>query len=289
MRTWLRFVRFPNTFSAAGDVVAGAAFAGAILGHSFDVTVVALVAVASMALYAFGIALNDRHDVAVDREKHPDRALPSGKIALRHVDVFLVLSSVSAVVVLFAIERDVAVVGCGIVGAVFAYDVVLKRRPLAAAMAMGSCRGFNLLLGMTAAGWSLHDMDSWLPGTAAPVAYAGLITTVTIVSSFEDRDPPRPPVLVALALALAYPLTAFCAGASVVGAVAAAALGGFVVMPAFAVNGHAIRVVLRAIFTLVVLQTILAAGAGNFIAAAFCLALYPASRLVARCVGQAGS
>ena len=78
-------------FTAVADVAMGflfvqAAAAGERTWHMqpADAVTLALLAAASVLLYAAGVVLNDVADVEVDRSERPERPIPSGRIALGH-------------------------------------------------------------------------------------------------------------------------------------------------------------------------------------------------------------
>ena len=73
-RDLAELVRAPAALSVPGDVVAGAAAAGAPLRHAPGL------AGASVLLYWAGMAANDWADRALDAVERPERPIPSGRI-----------------------------------------------------------------------------------------------------------------------------------------------------------------------------------------------------------------
>jgi len=152
MRAYLELIRLPNLFTAMADVAMGF-FAVASLQRIEDGAVLGLLLGASALLYAAGVALNDVMDLDVDRAGRPERPLPSGRIG-RPAAVRLVCGLLAGGVILGAAAAAAGGSARTLVGAlalaaaVVVYDVLLKRTPLGPP-AMGVCRAFNVLLGMS--------------------------------------------------------------------------------------------------------------------------------------------
>ena len=177
VKPYLQLVRLPNLFTAAADSLAGWFLAGGALDDWRRWLPLTL---ASVCTYAGGVVLNDVFDAEVDRAERPNRPIPSGRVPLRAawaigvggLALGLALALVSGVGYAWAVE--LALIGC-----VLAYDAGLKKTPLGPA-AMGSCRGLNVLLGMSRA-----------PGFGGPVAwlvagaYALFVAGITWVSRSE--------------------------------------------------------------------------------------------------------
>jgi UbiA prenyltransferase family len=144
VRTFFDLVRLPNLFTAAADILAGFLYAGGLLG---DWAAWLPLAIASMCLYAGGVALNDVCDAARDCAERSRRPIPSGRISRRGAG--LIAGAFLLVGVGLACScglRSVAIAFALVVSIVL-YDWVLKRTPIAPVM-MGMCRGLNLSLGM---------------------------------------------------------------------------------------------------------------------------------------------
>lgn len=145
-KAWLEIVRLPNIFTAVADPIAGALVVGAAWT---DGLLIALVALASACLYAFGMILNDWNDYRKDLRERPQRPLPSGRI--RRWEALLI-----ALVLMFCgaglgwlAGSSASSVSVLLIAAIVLYDVLLKHVPIAPGI-MGLCRALNLLLGMSA-------------------------------------------------------------------------------------------------------------------------------------------
>jgi 4-hydroxybenzoate polyprenyltransferase len=172
-------VRVPNLFTAPPDVVAGAALV-TVAGGSQSVSgvTVAVLASASMLLYAGGTALNDWADAHIDAEERPERPIPSGVVS-RRAALGLGAAALAAGVALAATVGATAGVVAGLLAVVVAaYDGLLKGGP-AGYLAMGTARGLNVLLGASIAGPTL--IAALERAVQAPIGSAGLLVTVPVV------------------------------------------------------------------------------------------------------------
>ena len=144
---WLQLIRLPNVFTAIAEVLMGFLFVQA--GFQPMQWLIPLI-VSTCCLYSAGMVLNDVFDFDVDSEERPDRPLPSGKISLsmaRNVGYGLLIAGVAVALVAGVQSGIVAAV---LAVAVYLYDGVAKKTPIAP-IVMGSCRFFNVLLGMSCA------------------------------------------------------------------------------------------------------------------------------------------
>ncbi|NIH80093.1 4-hydroxybenzoate polyprenyltransferase [Amycolatopsis viridis] len=139
---YVQLVRAPAALSVLGDTVAGAAAAGRPLrGRRLALPL------ASVAFYWSGMALNDWADRRLDAVERPERPIPSGRIsASRAFGVAAGLSGAGLVLSALAGGRDALTVAAPLAAAVWAYDTVLKKTPLAP-VAMAVCRSLDVLLG----------------------------------------------------------------------------------------------------------------------------------------------
>jgi 4-hydroxybenzoate polyprenyltransferase len=139
-------------------------------------------AAASMVLYASGMALNDLFDLEIDRAERPGRPLPSGRVSRS----FAAWLGWGGLVLGPALARTSgprpALVAVVLSLAILAYDGGLKRSILGPEF-MGSCRGLNLLLGMSHAP-SLGGPVAWL----AALCFGAFVAGVTWISRSETKS-----------------------------------------------------------------------------------------------------
>ncbi|MCB9937162.1 MAG: UbiA family prenyltransferase [Planctomycetaceae bacterium] len=152
---YLQLFRAPNVFTAIADVAMGFVF----VRGSFDpIGAFACLAIASCLLYTAGMILNDVYDFDVDLKERSTRPLPSGRISRGYAQLLGYAMLVGGVllasgVCLVGTAGDSPVWRSGAVAtliavSVIAYDKILKKT-LLGPFAMGACRFFNVLLGMS--------------------------------------------------------------------------------------------------------------------------------------------
>lgn len=161
VRALAQLVRLPNLPTPLADIGLGV-IATAAAGLSPCWSVVTLVALASVCLYAAGMVFNDYFDVEQDRRERPFRPIPSGALTRRQAGQFGM--ALMAVGVVFAALTSLLLAGrearvpyapsgiaLGLVVAILLYDAQLKRTWLGP-VGMGVCRFLNVLLGVCATG-----------------------------------------------------------------------------------------------------------------------------------------
>ncbi|MFE9694116.1 SCO3242 family prenyltransferase [Micromonospora sp. NPDC005806] len=139
-------VRAPAALSVPGDVLAGAAAAGA-LGRRTPA-----LAGASVLLYWAGMAGNDWADRRLDAVERPERPIPSGRV--HPAAAFGVAAGLTAAGLALATAaggRRAATVAVPLAAAIWGYDLVAKNTAAGPAV-MAACRGLDVLLGATTAG-----------------------------------------------------------------------------------------------------------------------------------------
>lgn len=183
LRAYCELIRLPNTFTALADILAGYWLASLAIRCSWQL---GALLVASAALYSAGIIFNDLHDLEIDRNERPSRPLPSGRIAIglaRLLGIILSVIGVAAAVIAgnggeslvgaFSTDNTAGIVAVILLGSILAYDFGLKSTPLGP-IAMGACRGLNILMAMVAVAPGMPDPQ----GTAA-IAMFVYIMSVT--------------------------------------------------------------------------------------------------------------
>ena len=101
-RAWLELIRLPAVFTAPADVLAGAALTGALASTADTPLTAARLAgavLASVAVYAAGMAANDYCDARIDAAERPHRPIPSGRVTQAQVLRFVVTLQLLAVLI----------------------------------------------------------------------------------------------------------------------------------------------------------------------------------------------
>ncbi|MGK5522035.1 SCO3242 family prenyltransferase [Micromonospora sp. URMC 107] len=164
-------VRAPAALSVPGDVVAGAAAAGA-LGRRTPA-----LAAASVLLYWAGMAANDWADRRLDAVERPERPIPSGRVAPgAALGLAAGFTAAGVALATAAGGRRAATVAVGLAAAVWGYDLAAKSTAAGPAV-MAACRGLDVLLGATG-GRALRAVP-------AAVTVAAHTWTVTALSRRE--------------------------------------------------------------------------------------------------------
>ena len=136
-------VRAPAALSVPGDVLAGAAAAGAL-----DRRTPAL-AGASVLLYGAGRAPNDWADRRLDAVERPERPIPSGRVSpSAALGLAAGLTAAGVALATAAGGRRAAAVAVPLATAVWGYDLAAKNTAAGPAV-MAACRGLDVLLGAT--------------------------------------------------------------------------------------------------------------------------------------------
>jgi len=151
---YLRLFRVPNLFTALADVLMGFLVVHQSLTDWLPLVCLLL---ASACIYTAGMVLNDVYDLEIDRVERPQRPLPAGDIswswARRLGFLLLGLGTLAALASGTWTETGQfawrgGLVAVLLVVSVLLYDGLLKKTPVAP-LVMGSCRFFNVLLGMS--------------------------------------------------------------------------------------------------------------------------------------------
>jgi 4-hydroxybenzoate polyprenyltransferase len=183
LRDLAELVRAPAALSVPGDVVAGAAAAGALGPRSVGL------AGSSVLLYWAGMAANDWADRGLDAVERPERPIPSGRVApVAALGLAAGLTAAGLAVAAGVGGRRALAVAAPLAAAVWAYDLRAKNSPAGPGM-MAACRGLDVLLGATPAG--MRGLRRALP---AAVTVAAHTYTVTALSRREvsGADPTLP-------------------------------------------------------------------------------------------------
>lgn len=190
---YLRLLRVGTLFSPAADVVAGMCLVGAPWTIE-----AARGCVASVAAYAAGMVLNDHADRHQDAIARPERPIPAGHVAARSA-LFLGVALLTVALIAAPAKVHYAV----IVALIVAYDYVLKRSVLVAALTMGTLRALNLLAGAVL----LVPLPQLAPAAVqAAGLYAVYIVAVTLLGAYEDET--RPPQRAVASVQVVPPIVA---------------------------------------------------------------------------------
>lgn len=189
---YAQLTRPANLVTAAADVAAGYAVAGAP-----GLDKLALLATASVLLYAGGVVLNDAFDAGIDAIERPERPIPSGRATRVGAFVFGALLLVGGIAIAGAAGGASLLVAAAVALTALFYDADAKHHWLLGPLAMATARALNLILGASSVPALLL--------TAAPFALSPFahVATLTLVSRGETGGAKRWTVTLALGTALA--------------------------------------------------------------------------------------
>jgi len=191
----LELLRPPNVVTAVADVLAGYAVAGRAQPRALPWLIAATV-----CLYAGGVVLNDFFDRRIDAVERPERPIPSGRVPAARAAGLGGALLIVAIAAATQATRIAAAVAAAIAAVVLLYDARAKRHPIAGPVCMGTCRGLNLLLGVSIDGGALRA--HW-PLGLLPLVYIAAVTTVSRGEVHGGRKTVATFALISLALVLA--------------------------------------------------------------------------------------
>jgi 4-hydroxybenzoate polyprenyltransferase len=165
LRAYAELARISNLPTCLTNSLVGCAL-GALSGV-LSWPLVGLAALAVALLYAGGMALNDAVDAEFDRERRPDRPIPSGRVPLFEAYIFVAVCFALSLTILGTLSRPALLLGIVLAATIIAYDRLHKRHA-ATVLLMGACRGLVYLATAAAIAWPLDlRVGGWLSLTLA--------------------------------------------------------------------------------------------------------------------------
>ena len=161
LRAWLALVRWENSLIAAAGVLLGAWWAG---GEPLSGAPL-LAAGAALALAAYTYAHNDLADLAIDRDAHPERPLPSGTLQPKHAVLVTRAAPVVAIPLAMAARPALGVLSIGVLLGMLEYDRSLKQRGLPGNLLVAVLASLPFLYGA----WSVGAPRRALPLLAVAI------------------------------------------------------------------------------------------------------------------------
>lgn len=173
---FFRLTRPANIVTAVSDILAGIAIAGFLTGDVQDYAPIMWLILATMGLYGGGVVMNDVFDADLDAVERPERPIPSGLISrgeATRLGVFLLAAGVFCA---YLVSPLSAIIAFATAIAAVVYDKYAKHHAVLGPLTMGTCRGLNLLLGMSI----INDTLSvyWFLAIV-PIIYISAITMIS--------------------------------------------------------------------------------------------------------------
>lgn len=181
---YLRLVRIPNVFTVPGDPLAGAALA--LVGATVPAPTRGplLAAAAGCLIYLAGMAFNDVFDREEDARDRRSRPIPSGQVSVAGASLLGLLLIAGGLAAAWQASPMAGQCAVALVIATFAYNGALKSGP-AGPLAMGLCRGLNLLMGAFAVGWTPAGATAHAGPWVAAVLLAAYVVAITRAAEGE--------------------------------------------------------------------------------------------------------
>ncbi|MFS4416842.1 UbiA-like protein EboC [Maribacter sp. 2307ULW6-5] len=176
-----RLARPANLPTAAADIFAGAALALWVNGGGVQSFLMAngiswaLLVLASILLYAGGVVFNDVFDADLDAVERPERAIPQGVVSIQEAIAWGCILMIAGNVLAFLASPMSGVLALVLSAAIITYDAVAKNHGFFGPLAMGVCRGLNLILGMSV----IAVMSPIWYLSLVPVVYIFAITLIS--------------------------------------------------------------------------------------------------------------
>lgn len=172
--TFLELIRLPGMFTAHADILA----AFLISGAGFDrFNTLFWLLIASSCLFSAGMVLNDYFDIETDKKERPQRPIPSGRISGPTAKIIgFGLMALGIFSAYFAGPRPFGI-SLALASAILLYDGLLKDFPVLGPLTMASCRYFNFLMGL-----SILPFEGWV---YIPLITFLYIFGVTVLSKKE--------------------------------------------------------------------------------------------------------
>jgi 4-hydroxybenzoate polyprenyltransferase len=140
------------------DVLAGIAISGYVFGSEIDLLPIILLCLSTIGLYGGGIVFNDVFDFELDKIERPERAIPSGAVKLKeavYLGVFLLFLGILSA---FLHSIFSGIIAIFIAFFALLYNKFSKHHSFIGPLNMGTCRGLNLILGMSILAFSQNNL-----------------------------------------------------------------------------------------------------------------------------------
>ncbi len=193
-----RLLRVAGVFTAIADIMAGyliLRFYGAGQGNLRSLP---FILGASACLYMAGMTWNDVFDADADCKNRPERPIPCGAVSLTAGVLIAAILTVVGLLLAMTAGFKSFLVTCVLLTLILGYNAGLKRIEILGPLAMGACRGMNLVLGMSA-----HPDLMLLLAIplvhVPPILLAAYTACVTVLAGNETpaitvrQDPAAPP------------------------------------------------------------------------------------------------
>ncbi|HEV8113248.1 MAG TPA: UbiA family prenyltransferase [Planctomycetota bacterium] len=182
MRAWGRLLRLSLAPTAAADIVAGAvAGANGWPWRGDSAFAIALLVVASLAVYHGGMTLNDWADRGENRVSRPDRPIPSGAVAPRAALLVALALLILGPALAFRVSPTSGAILAGVSAVACAYDLGLRGAWIGPLL-LATCRAGNLSAGIAFGAGSEPTVIALIPA----LVYGTYVFAVSTLGRLED-------------------------------------------------------------------------------------------------------
>lgn len=280
IRGFLILSRPANLPTAVADIWAGAAIAQGLPQVTGEITGLILLSLASIFLYASGVVLNDVFDASLDAIERPERPIPRGMVSRQAAFIYGLFLMSSGILSAFLQGPQSGILALFLSFSILLYNGYAKHLSFFGPLAMGICRGINLLLGMSI----VAGFENWEYG-AVPVIY---IFAVTLVSRGEVHGDHKNQLLLAGLLYALAVSAVFYLNPVPWNSLQSAVLGGLILVLGYSIynayrknTAPAIKqAVVTGVLGIVVLDAGIAAGYAPWIVVLIILLLLPLAMIL---------
>lgn len=178
----LNIIRIHNCLTAAAAVAVGYYLSPAYHCHQFDPWAMSAVFFAC----GFGNILNDLSDIEADRQNHPARALPAGKITVEQGRLLAVIFFCLSMVHFFVLNNSERLILFIALALLIWYNRRLKHIAYWGNATVAFLSGLTFVMGGAAGGVKSALI---VPGSLIPAVFAFLMHSVReIIKDIEDRE-----------------------------------------------------------------------------------------------------
>jgi 4-hydroxybenzoate polyprenyltransferase len=151
-------MRPANIVTSVADVLAGIAISSFVFGSSASLLPVILLCLSTIGLYGGGIVFNDVFDADLDKIERPERAIPSGAVKLNEAVYLGIFLLVLGILSAFLHSIFSGIIAMFIAFFALVYNKFSKHHSFIGPLNMGTCRGLNLILGMSILAFSQNNL-----------------------------------------------------------------------------------------------------------------------------------
>jgi 4-hydroxybenzoate polyprenyltransferase len=181
---YLRLMRPANIITAIADIMMGFSASGILLARPFwenglgaeTLQPLGWLVLSTIGLYGGGVVFNDVFDADLDRVERPERPIPSGAATVTGAATLGAVLLIGGILAAWQVSDLSAMIALAVAGLSLLYDWKGKHHNFLGPINMGSCRGGNLLLGVSAVPAAVEQL--WFIALI-PIVYIAAITMVS--------------------------------------------------------------------------------------------------------------